>query len=318
MRQVPHTLATLATLAALCAALWATPTAAATRSEVLAELQSLRAGDCAPADRSGYELRQHGGLDLAAGYFADGRSAADAVAKVGHRYFTLASVKLTGTATADQRRALLRREFCGQMKLPRFRDVGIHVDGDRYFILMTSPEGPDKELTLQPLQTMRPTTPAQAPAPAAQPAPALRTAPDVIYTPLARQVLALVNDARSRPRQCGSESFAAATSLRLAPELLAAAEEHNADMTRNNYFSHTGRDGSSVGTRVARLGYNFSTAGENIAMGQRTATEVVDDWLKSPGHCSNIMNGAFREMGIAVSTDGQFRWTQTFGTRMGQ
>lgn len=301
-----------ALLVAACVAAVAMPAGAATRGEVLADLQALRAGKCAPAGGGGHELRQHAGLDLAAGYVADGQSAADAAAKVGHRYFTLASIKLAGVTSAGQRRELLGREFCSRLRLPNFRDVGIHVAGGSYWILMTAPE--EAAPPRPPLQPVDPMPPAEA----AQPSTPVRTAPDVIITPLARQVLALVNDARSRPRQCGGEAFAAAAPLRLVPELMAAAEEHNADMTRHNYFSHTGRDGSSVATRVARLGYRFLTAAENIAMGQRTAKEVVEDWLESPGHCSNIMDRSFRDMGIAVSTDGQFRWTQTFGLRLGQ
>ena len=67
-----------------------------------------------------------------------------------------------------------------------------------------------------------------------------------------------------------------------------------------------------------RAGYNWLAVGENIAEGAANAEVVVQGWLKSPGHCVNIMSPQFREMGLAYFTDfahkGDIYWAQTFGT----
>ena len=59
--------------------------------------------------------------------------------------------------------------------------------------------------------------------------------------------------------------------LTLNLQLADAAQDHSNDMAQDDFFSHTGADGSTVGTRVQDSGYGFANAGENIAVGQTTA-----------------------------------------------
>jgi len=97
-----------------------------------------------------------------------------------------------------------------------------------------------------------------------------------------------------------------------------AARGHSADMANNNFFSHTGSDGSNAGDRIIRTGYDWITYGENIAAGYGTAGEVVNGWMNSPGHRANILNPDFREIGVgyaynASSIYGTY-WTADFGT----
>lgn len=89
-------------------------------------------------------------------------------------------------------------------------------------------------------------------------------------------------------------------------------------MVTHNFFSHTGSDGSTLGTRATAAGYVWSSLGENIAAGQATVTEVVDGWMKSDGHCANLMNPGYRDIGVACvagSSSNTYRtyWTQDFG-----
>jgi uncharacterized protein YkwD len=114
------------------------------------------------------------------------------------------------------------------------------------------------------------------------------------------RVLELVNRARVRPRRCGREHFAATEPLAPASLLNEAALEHAREMARNEYFEHTGLDGSVPKERLMRLGYRPRLTGENIAYGPESAEEVVSGWLASPGHCANIMEPRFRDIGIAV------------------
>ena len=89
-------------------------------------------------------------------------------------------------------------------------------------------------------------------------------------------------------------------------------------MAANNYFSHTGRDGSSFAQRATRAGYRYRMIGENIAAGQLSPEEAVAGWIKRPAHCANLMNASYTEMGVALavnatSTMGVY-WVQLLGT----
>jgi len=130
------------------------------------------------------------------------------------------------------------------------------------------------------------------------------------------RVVALVNEARSQGRRCGSERFAAAQPLRISSALTDAAEEHAGDMARKKFFEHRGSDGSEPKDRVQRAGYRHRLTGENIALGPQSAEEAVAGWLDSPGHCANIMEPRFQDIGIGLATGrkrGQVYWVQEFG-----
>jgi uncharacterized protein YkwD len=72
-------------------------------------------------------------------------------------------------------------------------------------------------------------------------------------------------------------------------------------MAQHNYFEHEDLAGHSPADRVRAVGYQEKLVGENIAYGPKTADEVVRGWLDSPGHCENIMDPRFAEMGIAYA-----------------
>lgn len=130
------------------------------------------------------------------------------------------------------------------------------------------------------------------------------------------RVVELVNAARARPRRCGSERFAAAPPLNPSRKLNDAASAHARDMARRKYFEHEGHDGSQPRDRVRRAGYESRLTGENIAYGPLSAEEVVAGWLASPGHCENIMEPRFRDIGVGVAIGrkrGQIYWVQNFG-----
>lgn len=134
-----------------------------------------------------------------------------------------------------------------------------------------------------------------------------------------QKLLAELNVARSRPRQCGTQSFAAATPLTWNAILATAAETQSRSMANNNYFDHKDRDGRTPGDRAELAGYDFQQIGENIAAGQDTVRKVVDGWLTSPGHCANVMNPQFRDMGAAYAVDPKsdagIYWTVMFGAQ---
>lgn len=116
-----------------------------------------------------------------------------------------------------------------------------------------------------------------------------------------QDILALVNAARARPRTCGTQAFGPAGPLAWNPLLGRAALAHSTDMAQKHYFNHQQPDGSFPADRATAAGYRWVRVGENIASGQRSPEEAVASWLDSPGHCANIMNPAFTEMGAAYA-----------------
>lgn len=123
----------------------------------------------------------------------------------------------------------------------------------------------------------------------------------------AQEMLTLVNAARERAG-CGA--------VRLDDRLTAAATKHSADMAANDYFSHTGRNGSSFASRIEAEGYPSPRA-ENIAAGRTTARTTFTQWMDSSGHRRNILDCSAKDMGVGVATDAgstyRTYWTQEFG-----
>ena len=161
--------------------------------------------------------------------------------------------------------------------------------------------------------------PAPEPAPVPEPAPAPdpEPAPDFTLSAVEQRLLDAHNSARSQARSCGGQSFSAAPPLEWNSLLGQAAKVHSNDMASNNFFSHTGSDGSSAGQRITNAGYNWRGWGENIAAGQQSVDDVMQGWLNSPGHCSNIMNPNISQIGGALvelqGSQYSTYWTVVFG-----
>lgn len=100
-------------------------------------------------------------------------------------------------------------------------------------------------------------------------------------------------------------------------ELSRVARFKSDDMRDRRYFSHDSPTYGSPFTMIKAFGIAYRSAGENIAAGQATAWEVMQSWLKSPGHRQNILNAGFTEIGVGYAQGGNMRtyWTQMFITR---
>jgi uncharacterized protein YkwD len=163
------------------------------------------------------------------------------------------------------------------------------------------------------------TAPAPGPAPAPAPPAAAGTRATCGLANFEADAMALINAHRAAGASCGAQgSFAAAGALAWNAALTQASLTHSDDMMSRNFFSHTGSDGRSAGDRATAAGYIWSTWGENIAAGQPTVASVVAGWMASPGHCANIMNARFRDIGLACvsgSATNTYRtyWTMTLG-----
>lgn len=131
--------------------------------------------------------------------------------------------------------------------------------------------------------------------------------------PEAQAVVDLINEERVS---------AGCDPLQVNSKLVAAAQGHSEDMALNDFFSHTGSNGSTVGQRLAAQGYSYSAVAENIAAGYTTAEAVVNGWMNSSDHRDNILNCNLEETGVgyyflANDTGNQnwhHYWTQVFAS----
>ncbi|MEM8525714.1 MAG: CAP domain-containing protein [Bacteroidota bacterium] len=128
----------------------------------------------------------------------------------------------------------------------------------------------------------------------------------------AQDALAAVNQYRRQGVRCGNQNQSAARNLKWNDQLATAALRHANDMKRKGFFAHQGSDGTKVGARVTATGYQWRAVGENIAKGYPNINAVMAAWKDSPGHCRNMMNSTYTEMGMARVDD---IWVQVFAKK---
>lgn len=92
--------------------------------------------------------------------------------------------------------------------------------------------------------------------------------------------------------------------LKISPALMIAARMKLNYMVDNEDFSH---DLVCDQYNICRMnmayinsiGYQYKEAGENLAQGNWTVEQMVNTWIASPKHETNILNADFTETGIA-------------------
>lgn len=109
--------------------------------------------------------------------------------------------------------------------------------------------------------------------------------------------------------------------LRFSANLNEAALGHTLDQAaQGDTFHFDPLDGSGPADRLTAAGYVFSRWGENVAAGFPTAAAVMQGWMNSSGHCKNILNPAFTEIGVGFVDGGvryNYFWTQAFARPKG-
>ncbi|CAM5207171.1 Transporter OS=Lysinibacillus sphaericus OX=1421 GN=LS41612_15305 PE=4 SV=1 [Lysinibacillus sphaericus] len=94
-------------------------------------------------------------------------------------------------------------------------------------------------------------------------------------------------------------------------ELSRVAKYKSQDMHDKNYFDHTSPTYGSPFAMMKKFGITYKAAGENIAKGQKSASEVVNAWMNSEGHRANILNKSYTHIGVGFVKDGNY-WSQMF------
>ena len=115
------------------------------------------------------------------------------------------------------------------------------------------------------------------------------------------EVISLVNEERTKR---GISELTINSNLQKAAQIRAEEQEQ--------LFSHTRPNGTSCFTVLSENDVKYRGAGENIAMGQRTPSQVMNSWMNSEGHRKNILNAKFTNIGVGVYKDskGKNYWTQ--------
>jgi hypothetical protein len=126
-------------------------------------------------------------------------------------------------------------------------------------------------------------------------------------TPLARPQFAPAEAAPNQPTQA-EQLFALANQARAAqglralkwdPALSAAALQHCQRMVAEGPIAHRYGGEPDVTERAGQAGAHFSLIEENVALGP-TAPAIHSEWMNSPGHRANLLNGDIDRVGIAV------------------
>ncbi|MDP3357194.1 MAG: CAP domain-containing protein [Polaromonas sp.] len=254
---------------------------------LLNALNNVRQQGCETGAKPAAPLRENSTLSRAAMLIANGGNMNDALGAVGYRAVRAAQINVSG---ASGEAALARKTLdksCSVVTQPELAEAGFHQRGKLTWLLV-----------------------------AARFMPPLAEQADEMQA----RILALVNEARARPRRCGNDAFAPVQPLLPNSTLQQVAAVHAIDMATHGYFSHTGRDGSTADLRANRLGYRWRAIGENIATGLMQADTAVLGWLNSPSHCATIMSPNFQETGVAFALSSSttasngIYWVQVFGT----
>jgi uncharacterized protein YkwD len=275
----------LAIIAAIAVCAMAHTTAALARPTLLDAINQARAAGCAGKRGTAVPLKSSRKLDGVARRIAKGEQLSDALSKSGYRALRSSSLFMSNADDGERVARTLVQRACDELRSESVREIGIEKRGGNVWVVLAEPFA----------------------------APELQNPAAV-----SGQVLALANQARSRPRRCGGKQFEPAPPLTLEKRLSEAARAHARDMAKHNMLSHQGSNGSTPSARVTREGYAWRTVGENVASGPTTAKEVMEGWLASPGHCENLMSPKFTQMGLAYVVDAKSAsgvyWAQVFAT----
>jgi uncharacterized protein YkwD len=248
-------------------------------ADPVATIQLLRVSGCGGLVPAIQPLQLSRQLDRAAALWAAGGSPLSAAEQTGYRARQAVGLRISGAD--DSLLQTLRKTRCREFDDQALRDLGVYRKGANTWLVI-----------------------------------AARAGADIHTAHSATRVLQLVNEVRANGTRCGDRTFGPAPPLQESSTLDRVAYEHAADMARHDYFEHVDLSGHTPADRVRALGYREQLVGENIAYGPTSAEEVVAGWLHSPGHCENIMEPRFIEMGLAqASGQGSRRglyWDQVF------
>ncbi|NUT77967.1 CAP domain-containing protein [Pseudomonas sp. C1C7] len=266
--------------------LFATPAHAGAERELVSAINDFRAHPegCGrrPAQRLS-PLTLKSSLALPVGY---GGGMRERLKDSGYQAMAVRSIRVIGARDAEEAFEMLADEHCSALLDSQYSDVGVSRSRGEWQVVLAKPVL-DRQMADSGSVT--------------------------------KSLLAQVNAARAKPRMCGSRRFAAARPLAWNANLGAAAQGHSKAMAYGNYFAHQDPDGDMPADRARAAGYRGRQIGENIAAGQGSPSKAMAGWLASPGHCANLMNPMFTQVGAGYATEARsdegVYWTMVFGAK---
>jgi uncharacterized protein YkwD len=266
--------------------LFASPAHAGAERELVEAINDYRAHpeNCSrrPAQRLA-PLALKSNLALPIGY---GGGLRERLKDSGYQAVSVRSIRVVGAQDAEEAFDLLLDDHCAALLDSQYADIGVSRSRGEWQVVLAQPV-----LDRQMGDTRS----------------------------VGKTLLAQVNAARAKPRMCGRQRFAAARPLTWNASLGAAAQGHSKAMAYGNYFAHRDPDGDTAADRARAAGYRGRQIGENIAAGQGSPNKAMAGWLASPGHCANLMNPMFTQVGAGYATEARsdegIYWTMLFGAK---
>ena len=126
---------------------------------------------------------------------------------------------------------------------------------------------------------------------------------------LEQKFISKVNELRAQGRMCGKQYFPPAKPLIANDRLTKAALGHSKDMSQYKFLDHISSNGDTLVERLQKTKYVWRVIAENVAHNQRSIEQVLQDWLSSSGHCSNMMSADYVHTGVAQI---DWYWTQVY------
>jgi len=191
---------------------------------------------------------------------------------------------------------------------PKYNRIGLVVIKTTTGILSAQLLATKENEQAQPEPAPQPSAP-QEPQPVPQPEPQPVPQQSFFLNDMQQKVVDLVNQERAK---YGLKPLVAKQDLTSVAQLKAQ------DMYQNKYFNHTSPTYGSPFDMLRYFGINYTAAGENLALGQKTPVQVVQDWMNSPGHRANILNPNYTEIGVGIYnsyTRYGYIWVQMFARR---
>ncbi len=95
--------------------------------------------------------------------------------------------------------------------------------------------------------------------------------------------------------------------LQINPQLTTAAQEKANDMAVRNYWSPISPNGQTPWQIIKTTGFQFQTAGENLAYGFSSSSQLFGAWVSSAGHKANMINKSFNNVGFGIAKTPDFQ-----------
>jgi uncharacterized protein YkwD len=138
-----------------------------------------------------------------------------ALARAAYPMVNVQAISLSGPKDAQAAMKAVRESFCRVVLDPQFVDIGVSNSGQDWRIVLARP---------------------------------LLSSGLGDWQTEGKQLLNLINAARSQPRQCGTQAFSATTPLSWNDDLAGAANSHTRNMANGNFFDHLDHDGRTPAT----------------------------------------------------------------------